>query len=128
MATAQAAVAVAAIKTVAKDFNIEASINTGFLSVTWLAVAFSIGAGLFWMFSSCCCAANHSSNKRKSADQEKLIPTGAYQRVSDSHNYNNGYAGQQQGIYNGSEYGAPAKNVRAEERGNAYEPYSHAAV
>ena len=89
------------------------------------------------MLTICCCAADHSGNsKRKSRgvdDHEKLIPTGAYQRVDDNQHFNQGYAGQQHGIYNpqqNTEYGVPMHNVKPMARGGngAYEPYSHTAI
>merc|ERR1712072_1345124 len=113
------------------------STATIILATTWLAAAFSIGAGMFWMLTICCCAADHSGNsKRKSRgadDHEKLIPTGAYQRVDDNQHFNQGYAGQQHGIYNpqqNTEYGVPMHNVKPMARGGngAYEPYSHTAI
>lgn len=137
MATVQASVVVGALKSTAKMYGVDAEFNTRFLAVTWLAVAFSLGAGLFWLFSMCCCASDHKSSKNKSSlfskrrshadDSEKLIPTGAYQRVGDEHH---GYAGQQQGIYNNApEYGVPMHNVKPAHRGNgAYEPYAHTAI
>jgi hypothetical protein len=134
MATAQSSIVTGAVLSVSKAYGVKASLNTGFLAVTWLAVAFSIGAGLFWMFSICCCANDHHSNKRsnrrsKGDDSEKLIPTGAYQRVEDPHHFNNGaYAGQQNGAYNGQEYGVPMTNVKPTRGNGAYEPYSHTAI
>merc|ERR1711939_497006 len=121
----------------ARSYGVKGSLNTSFLATTWLAAAFSIGAGMFWMLTICCCAADHSGNsKRKSRgvdDHEKLIPTGAYQRVDDNQHFNQGYAGQQHGIYNpqqNTEYGVPMHNVKPMARGGngAYEPYGHTAI
>lgn len=132
MASISSSLVVAAIKSTARSYNVKGSLNTSFLATTWLAAAFSLGAGLFWMFTICCCASEHKSSKRNSRnDQEKLIPTGAYQRVEDT-GYHNGFAGQQQGVYNGQsqEYGVPMHNVKPVARGGngAYEPYTHAAI
>lgn len=131
MATVQSSVTVGAIKSVSKAYGVKSSLNTSFLATTWIAAAFSIGAGLFWMFTICCCAADHAKRtNRRSGDHEKLIPTGAYQRVGEPQHFNNStaYTGQQQGIYNAQpEYGVPTHNKPT--RGNgAYEPYSHGAV
>jgi len=137
MATVQSSLVIAAVKASARSYGVKGSINTSYLATTWLAAAFSVGAGMFWMLTICCCAADHSGNsKRKSRgadDHEKLIPTGAYQRVDDNNHFNQGYAGQQHGIYNpqqSTEYGVPMHNVKPMARGGngAYEPYSHTAI
>jgi len=127
MATVEASIVTASIDSVAKAYGAKSTINTSFLATTWLAVAFSIASGFFWMFTICCCASDHHSNKsrrnRGGDDAEKLIPTGAYQRVEET-----GYhPGQQTGVYNAQQYATPAHNVKAE-RGGAYEPYSHSAI
>jgi hypothetical protein len=126
MATVQSSVVVGAIDSVAKAYGVHSSINTSFLATTWLAAAFSIGGGLFWMFSMCCCAADHhkrSNRKSRAGDSEKLIPTGQYQRVGEPADHFHPYAGQQQGVY------APPHNHNKPIRGNgAYEPYAHAAI
>lgn len=124
MATIESSVVVGAVRSTAKAYNVHASLNTSYLAVTWLACAFSIGAGLFWAFSICCCANDHHKSNRKSlGDHEKLIPGGTgYQRVDDSHHFNNG---QQTGVFN---TGVPLRNVQPQSHGGAYEPYSHAAI
>jgi hypothetical protein len=100
LATVQSSVVTGSVDATAKAYGVNASINTSFLATTWLAVAFSIASGVFWMFTICCCAADHHKNNRRSrgGDQEKLIPTGAYQRVNDPAEYHSGYGQQQQGI------------------------------
>jgi hypothetical protein len=124
MATIESSIVVGAIKSTAESYNVHATLNTSFLATTWLAVVFSIGAGLFWAFSICCCAADHHKNNRRSlGDHEKLIPTGGYQRVDDPHHFNNG---QQTGVFNTG--GVPMRNVQPQRGNGAYEPYSHAAI
>lgn len=126
MATVQVSIVTGSIDSVAKAYGAKASINTSFLATTWLAVVFSIASGFFWTFTICCCASDHHSKKSRSRggdDAEKLIPTGAYQRVHDDHT---AYP-QQTGVYNNQAYATPAHNVKAE-RGGAYEPYSHSSV
>jgi hypothetical protein len=130
MATIQSSIVVGAIDSVAKAYGVHSSINTSFLATTWLAAAFSIGGGLFWMFSMCCCAADHhkhSNRRSRAGDTEKLIPTGAYQRVGEPDHFHP-YAGQQQGVYAPQQqFGVPSHNKPV--RGNdAYEPYAHAAI
>jgi hypothetical protein len=132
MATVQSSIVVGTIDSVTKAYGVKASLNTSFLATTWLAAAFSIGGGLFWMFTICCCAADHHSkrsNRRSRSDKEKLIPTGAYQRVGEPDHFNNdAFAGQEHGIYTPQQqYGVPtnAKPIRST---GAYEPYAHAAI
>ena len=125
MATVLSSVTVGAIKSTAKAYGVEASMNTHFLAITWLAVAFSIASGFFWVLTICCCAADHHKsprNKNRNSDAEKLIPyTGAYHKVQDPVHMNDGaYHGQQHGIYN------PQHNQPV--RTGAYEPYAHAAI
>lgn len=119
MATIESSVIVTAIKAVEKSYNVKAHLNKSWLSTTWLAVAFSFGAGIFWLFSVCCCAASHKKS-RKSTDGEKLIPTGQYHPLNDATHYNNGHSAP------GAYAGAPKPMARG---GNgAYEPYSHTAI
>ncbi|RDL31111.1 uncharacterized protein BP5553_09900 [Venustampulla echinocandica] len=118
MATAVSAIAVGAVKSVAKAYGVQASINTSFLATAWLAVAFSLAAGLFWLFSMCCCASDNHSKKRNShADKEKLIPTGNYHHIENPQQVHSGH------------YGAPSGAPMYGGRGNgAYEPYSHTNI
>jgi hypothetical protein len=124
MATVMSSVVVGAIDAAAKAYGAHASLNTSFLATTWLAAAFSIGAGLFWLFSICCCASDHhKKNRRSHGDGEKLLPmTGAgYQRVDDPHGFdaNTAYGPQTQGVY---------QHQKPVGRQGAYEPYSHGAI
>ncbi len=133
MATVQSAIVVGAVDSAGRAYNVKGSLNTSFLAITWLAAAFSIAGGLFWMFTICCCAAQHHSkrNNRRSLgdDHEKLIPTGAYHPVGESEHFNNNaFAGQEHGIYAPQQqYGVPS-NARPIRGDGAYEPYAHAAI
>lgn len=123
MATVLGSVTVGAIKTAAKAYGVEASIDTHFLAVTWLAVVFSIASSFFWVFTICCCASNDrkapKNNRRSANDSEKLIPHNtAYQKIDGPET---GYVGQQQGIYHPQQYHQPTRT-------GAYEPYSHGAI
>lgn len=150
MATVQASVVVGALKTAAKAYGVNARFNTSFLAATWASAAFSIAAGLFWLFTMCCCASSHDKKNKNAApksggmgmaglkmpwgkrnsghgDSEKLIPTGAYQRVGDGPDHH-AFAGQTHGVYNNQEYGVPMHNVKPTRGNGAYEPYSHTNV
>lgn len=125
MSTAESAIVIGAVKTVKHEYHINGHMNTSWLAVTWIAVAFSLGAGIFWLASICCCSTSSgrgSSRRSRGGDAEKLIPTGAYQRVNDPHAYggNSGPA---------FSHGAGAVPMKPLNRGNgAYEPYSHQAI
>lgn len=124
MATVVSSIVVGAIDSATKAYGAHASLNTSFLAITWLAAAFSIGAGLFWLLSTCCCAADHHKHNRRSmGDNEKLLPTGGagYQRVEDPHGFdaNTAYGPQTHGVHH---------NQQPLGREGAYEPYSHTSI
>lgn len=101
LATATAAVVVGAVEGTAKAYGVTGSLNKRFLSAVWIAAAFAIAAGVFWLFTICCCSPDRRSsrgsaggwNRSKHADEAPPPMSGArgYQQVPDSH-YN-----QQQG-------------------------------
>ena len=130
LATVLASITTGAVKATARAYDVDATINTTYLAITWAAAAFSLGAGLFWLFTICCCAADHKSKKSNGSsgrgfagfgkkgnhsDTEKLIPGGSgYARVGDDHHTE----------YRGS---VPMKNIQPQ-RASAYEPYAHTRV
>ncbi|TKA32556.1 hypothetical protein B0A50_01664 [Salinomyces thailandicus] len=61
------AVLVGSLKAIMDPYGIKLSLGTNALTVTWLSVAFSWAATLFWLFSTCCCSGrsnpHHRSNK-----------------------------------------------------------------
>lgn len=54
--TVISSIVIGAFNTAFKPYGVKSSFGTKMLSVLWLAVAFSIVAGLFWTFSTCCCS------------------------------------------------------------------------
>lgn len=50
-------------KTVLEPYNIDASMGSRMLSTLWLAVAFSIASGFFWLISVCCCSGKSPHKK-----------------------------------------------------------------
>ncbi|KAI3334002.1 SUR7 protein [Ustulina deusta] len=103
---------------VGKVYGVKANLNTSFLSILWLSVAFAIGAGLFWLFSICCCKPESRPHGKRSrhSDSEKLIPTGSYAPLGDNRN----------SAYGGYNYPAPQRGGARSDL--AYEPYSHSRV
>jgi hypothetical protein len=63
-------------ETALEPIKIEPSMGTKMLSVVWLAVAFSLASGLFWLFSVCCCS---GKSPHKKVQAEKTPYT--YERV-----------------------------------------------
>ncbi|KAI0549679.1 SUR7 protein [Xylaria curta] len=101
---------------VSKHYGVKANLNTSFLAVIWISVAFAIGAGLFWLFSVCCCKPENRPHGKRHLDSEKNMPTGSYAPLGENHG--SGYGG-----YN---YGAPQRGGARSDL--AYEPYSHSRV
>ncbi|KAK3300867.1 SUR7/PalI family-domain-containing protein [Chaetomium fimeti] len=119
LATATAVIVVGAMEASATMYGVQAELNTRFLAAVWIAVAFAIAAGLFWMFTICCCKPDHSSRRSRSSrggdEAEKFIPSGpGYQRLSEPGGYQGGGYAQQY--------------PRQSQAAGAYEPYSHARV
>ncbi|CZR56135.1 uncharacterized protein PAC_06023 [Phialocephala subalpina] len=121
MVTAVPSTVVGAINSVGKAYGVKASLNTSYLAITWMAVAFSLASSFFWTFR-ICCSADHSIRKSSSgspwrrnsdiADAEKMIPSSGYQRVYNPNETS--YTGQQYDLYNPrtgmqtqQEYGVP---------------------
>lgn len=94
LATATAAVVVAAVEGTAKAYGVTGSLNNRFLSAVWIAAAFAIAAGFFWLFTICCCSPDRRStrggaggwNRSKHADETApMSGAGGYQHIPDSH-------------------------------------------
>ncbi len=107
-------------------YNIHASVGHDIFVIVWLAVAFSWGAGIFWLFSSCCCSGRADKmigyNEKSSRKGGKAKPA-SYQYESVDSPYM-GHSG------NGP---APAypQNMQMENMGQkntAYEPFRHGDV
>ncbi|KAI1175584.1 SUR7 protein [Nemania sp. FL0916] len=117
--TVTGATIIGVILGVSKHYGVKANLNTSFLAVLWLSVAFAIGAGLFWLFSICCCKPEnrpHRSRGTRHLDDEKLLPTGSYAPLGDNRNSSHG----------GYNYGGPQRGGARTDL--AYEPYSHSRV
>ncbi|KAL8850081.1 MAG: hypothetical protein Q9221_005007 [Calogaya cf. arnoldii] len=106
-----------------KQYNIRGSLGHNMFVVTWLAVAFSFAAGLFWLISSCCCSGR--SNKIKYGDESGR--KGKYERVDSPYGHRDGAAHFQSGPgYQAPHHGVPLNNVG--NKPTAYEPYRTANV
>ena len=110
-------VLVGAIQTGLKPFEIKATMGGRMFAITWLAAAFSLAGGFFWLFSVCCCSGrspySHDDRKgRRGIIAEKAPYT--YERVASPY-------GPQTGAPAGSS--VPLHNMPPQE--SAYEPYRH---
>ncbi|KAJ9220947.1 hypothetical protein DTO207G8_2643 [Paecilomyces variotii] len=98
-----------------KSYGITGSMGRNMYVTTWLAVAFSLAASLFWMLSSCCCSGSSPRGNRRNrgvVGAEKAPYT--YEPVGSTyaHGANQEYP---------ANVPAPAHNMRT----TAYEPYRH---
>jgi hypothetical protein len=109
-ATIVYSVLVGVFETALKDINVEASMGKQMLSVVWLAVAFSLASGLFWLFSVCCCSGK-SPHKKVSAEKTPYT----YERVASP-----AFAGQHAGQQQHTGYAGPS---HGQQTGTAYEPF-----
>lgn len=102
-------------KSVLKPYHINASMGSQMLTVLWLAVAFSIASGFFWLISVCCCSGK-SSHKKMVAEKTPYT----YERVaSPAFGHQQQQQQQQHTGYTGAAHTGQAPT--------AYEPFrSHA--
>ncbi|KAI1119281.1 SUR7 protein [Nemania sp. NC0429] len=106
------------VLTFSKHYGVRANLNTSFLVVLWLGVAFALGAGLFWLFSICCCKPENRPHGKatRHADSEKFPQTSSYAPLGENRN----------SAFSGYNYGAPQRGGPRTDL--AYEPYSHSRV
>lgn len=134
LATVTASVVVGAIESVGHKYNAKASVNTSFLATIWIGAAFSIAAGLFWIFTICCCKPE-SRQERKARkgfnnDNEKLLPgsnRGGYGRLGDDNEMHGGIGRSPQpspGFSPAYNYGGGPQYPQNARSDLAYEPYS----
>ncbi|OJJ35605.1 hypothetical protein ASPWEDRAFT_40815 [Aspergillus wentii DTO 134E9] len=110
-----------------KQYNIHGSMGKNIYVATWLAVAFALGASLFWTISTCCCSGrspynNRSDNRHKGGVTAEKAPytyepLGANGTQAPYGPYNHGdtsYAGH-------AGQTVPVQSNRT----NAYEPFRH---
>ncbi|PGH02358.1 hypothetical protein GX51_04666 [Blastomyces parvus] len=140
-ATAMYAALTAAINTSLKPYNVRATLGKNMFATLWLAVAFSLASGLFWLFSVCCCSGrspySHSGSNgsgsggiigggrrgtRGSAGLTAEKTPYTYERVSDPYGGAGAGAGAGAPFMPAAAGGPPAS---ANGRDMAYEPFRH---
>ncbi|OJD29497.1 uncharacterized protein BKCO1_790009 [Diplodia corticola] len=113
---------VATFKSVFEEYNIEASMGGKMMGITWLATAFSIAAGLFWVLSTCCCSGKSDRSGRKKVTVEKTPYT--YERVHSP--FGGAGAGAQHQQQPQQSYGnVPLRDMQGNKAPSAYEPFRH---
>lgn len=108
---------VGALKTGLKPFDIHADMGSRMFAATWLASAFSVAGGLFWLFSVCCCSGrspfSHDDRKgRRGIVAEKAPYT--YERVASPYQ-----------AHPGAPAGSSVPMHNMPPQDSAYEPYRH---
>ncbi|PWY91218.1 hypothetical protein BO70DRAFT_358663 [Aspergillus heteromorphus CBS 117.55] len=110
-----------------KKYGITGSMGKNIYVATWLAVAFALGACLFWVFSSCCCSGRSPYNHRNRAPRgvmaektpytyEALGPYGQHQPSNPAYgNTSTAYPPPP----------PPPTHGNQPSRSNAYEPFRH---
>lgn len=124
-------IAKGSLGTAMKAYGIEVSMGKNIYAATWLAVAFSMGGTLFWMFSTCCCSGRspyghknrHNRDSRDSITAEKAPYT--YEPIGAAHPP---YGSQAQ-AYGDTSYpphnDIPMTHQNPNQQSNSYEPYRH---
>lgn len=110
-----------------KAYGIYLDMGKNMFAATWLAVAFSLAAVLFWTFSVCCCSGrspyNHNSRHKGGITAEKAPYT--YEPLGAGAAHAQPYGHQHSTSYpppiHPNEY--PMTNTNG--RTNAYEPFRH---
>jgi len=103
----------AAFNNALKPYGIHGKVGQTFLRITWLAVAFSFGAGFFWLLSVCCCSGRSPYGGKKDSKRVKVEKTPyTYERVGSP------YLGPQQGGQN-----VPLTDLGPGKKASAYEPF-----
>lgn len=122
-----------AFNKVIDTFGIKATVGHQMLQLTWIAVAFAVGASFFWMLSTCCCSGrtsrvmNNNNPKGHNKDLGVQAPY-SYERVPSPFKTNQTPAygqpyGQQQYGHN-----VPMNDYGHNQHQTSYEPMRHAVV
>lgn len=98
---------VGVFESVLKPYDIKTNMGKQMLAVMWLAVAFSVASGFFWLISICCCS---GKSPHKKVQVEKTPYT--YERVASP-----AFGGQQHGTSSGPAFAGHGTS------GTAYEPF-----
>jgi len=112
---------VASFNTALKEYQIHANIGRTIYIWVWLAVAFSLASGFFWMISSCCCSGRSDRIKGYNDGGRKGRKNAPYnyERVESPYMGHSGNAPS----YQAPLHGMPMQNMGPQR--TAYEPFRH---
>ncbi|KAL9103809.1 MAG: hypothetical protein Q9163_001186 [Psora crenata] len=111
-----------AFNTALNKYNVHGSLGRNIYVAAWLGVAFSLGAGLFWLFSSCCCS-GRSDRIKGYTDGGK--PSGPGFMGRTPYNYERMGSPVRGGMpYNEAQKGYGMGNINQQKQ-TAYEPFRH---
>jgi len=102
-----------------KEFSVNAQINRQMFTITWLSVAFSLGACIFWMLSTCCCSGRRS----------RVMGTDHKGKGKSSSPIGGGKAGYERiatPYHGGSGSGTKPMSEVGKKQAAGYEPFRHA--
>lgn len=90
LSTGMAAIVVGTVKSTAKIYGVDGSINTQWLVTVWIGAGFALASTLFWIFTICCCKPSRKEKVRfrdstYHNDGEKLLPQRGYAPLDDNH-------------------------------------------
>jgi len=106
-----------------KEYNIKSFVGTRMLALEWIAVAFSIGASVFWCVSICCCSGKSDrKNRGSAAPAPGFTPFNTargYQPLGEQTAYGGAHQGESIGLVEKGQAG-PYHG-----RDTAYEPFRH---
>ncbi|PYI05770.1 hypothetical protein BO78DRAFT_430305 [Aspergillus sclerotiicarbonarius CBS 121057] len=107
-----------------EQYGIKGSMGKNIYVATWLAVAFSLGATLFWVLSSCCCSGRSPYNHRNRNNTRGVMA----EKTPYTYEALGPYGQPQQTPYNNTSYPPPppTHGNQTNTRTNAYEPFRHA--
>ncbi|KAL9127644.1 MAG: hypothetical protein Q9217_003512 [Psora testacea] len=104
-------------------YNIHGSLGRNIYVAAWLGVAFSLAAGLFWLFSSCCCS-GRSDRIKGYSDEDKHSGRG-FRAKRTPYNYERMGSPVNGGMpYNEAHKGYGMGKL-GQQRQTAYEPFRH---
>lgn len=133
MSTVLSSTVVGGVISTAKTYGAHAHVGTKFIAIAWIAVAFCMAAGLFWIFTVCCCASSSSSSPRRSkrfgkarglGDAEK---NGAMASASPAQYHPIGGQNPNYASVPAPTHAPAHHNSGAPRSDLAYEPYAHRA-
>jgi SUR7/PalI family len=109
-----------------KEYGISFSLGTHMLALEWIAVAFSLGASLFWTITICCCSGK-SSRKNRDNQPSGFIPFGSrgYAPLGEQgQHHSNAYVPPPATGHEMQDFGYTGAGYKGRE--TAYEPFRHA--